>query len=274
MDETRLTVLKIGGGAGVDWAAACTDSAGWASEGRPLIVVHGASQRADEMGRQLGHEPRQLRFASGHVSRYNDPRTREIFVRAALEVNQQIEVALSQRGAAGAGMTGDRTCLHGSRKGLLRAYLGGRQLVIRDDYSGQLERIDRQALWAELDRGRIPVIPPLVASEGDGLLNIDGDSAAAAIAAELGAARLVILSNVPGLLRTYPQENSLVERVPRSQLGQAHEWAQGRMKRKVASIARALEAGVAQAVVADGRQAQPLSRALAGGGTWFEGQAA
>lgn len=268
-----LTVLKIGGGIGVDWAAACDDAATWAREDRSLIIVHGASQRADELGRALGHEPRFLRFASGHVSRYNDPRTREIFVRAAEEVNAEIVTGLCQRGAPAIGMTGDMFSLQGKRRNLLRASLDGRQLVIRDDYSGQLREVDRGSLQAQLAAGRIPVVPPLVESEEDGLLNVDGDSAAAFIAAELGAGRLIILSNVPGLLRSYPQESSLIAHVPPSQLPQARQWAQGRMKRKISSIERALQGGVPQAIVADGRQSQPLRRALAGAGTLFDGRA-
>lgn len=272
MNETGLTVVKIGGGAGVDQAAACADAADWAQQGRPMVVVHGASQRADELGRRLGHEPRYLRFPSGHVSRYNDPRTRDIFARAARQVNREIVAQLTAHGAAAVGMTGNRSCLRGSRKKMLRATLDGRQLVIRDDHSGRLGQVDVEALRAQLNAGCLPVVPPLVESEGDGLLNIDGDYAAAVLAAELEAERLVILSNVPGLLRSYPQENSLVARVARSELSQAHQWARGRMKRKVSSIERAIEAGVSQAVVADGRQPQPLLRALAGEGTWFDGR--
>ena len=89
------------------------------------------------------------------------------------------------------------------------------------------------------------------------------------IAGALGADQLILLSNVPGLLSRFPEENSLVNHVQREGLDQALQWAHGRMKRKVLSVQEALEGGVMKAVVADGRLSQPLHRALTGGGTSF-----
>ncbi len=125
-----------------------------------------------------------------------------------------------------------------------------------------------------LDSGAIPVIPPL-AHSADGLLNIDGDRAAAAIATALSDSTiretsLVILSNVRGLYRTWGDESSLIGRVCRDQLPEAEAWAQGRMKRKVLGASEALAGGVQRVIIADGRTTDPVSQALAGAGTHFE----
>ncbi|MCH7610662.1 MAG: [LysW]-aminoadipate kinase [Chloroflexi bacterium] len=269
MQENSLTVVKVGGGAGIDPSGVCTDVAAWATRGRPVVLVHGASHRANILTKARGLEPRFLTSPSGHRSRYTDPQAREIFVQAAQEANEEIVALLRGLGAVAVGMTGDRVALRAVRKQALRAVVDGRTVVVRDDYSGRITGIDEGSLRSILAAGQVPVIPPLARSTSDGLLNVDGDRAAASVAAALGAESLLIFSNVPGLMRHYPHENSLVSMVDRDQMDQAMSWAQGRMKRKVLSVRQALDAGVRRVVLADARPSHPLVRAIEGEGTWF-----
>ena len=218
----------------------------------------------------LGHPPRTLRSPSGHLSRYTDERTRQIFVHAARAVNAELAAELGARGVAAESLAGrEHLLLHARRKRALRAVVDGHVCVIHDDYSGRIQAVERSLLLGMLDRGRTPVIPPLAWSPEDGLLNVDGDRVAAAVACALGAKRLLLLSNVPGLLQRYPDPASLVHALPACDVEQALDWAQGRMKRKVLSAREALEGGVPRVGLADGRVPRPLLRALAGGGTWF-----
>ena len=93
-------------------------------------------------------------------------------------------------------------------------------------------------------------------------------SKAAAIASALRAQTLIILSNVPGLLRDFPDETSLIAQIPLAQAQEHLErYAQGRMKRKLLGAIEALQQGVGKVIIADGRPSQPLRRALAGQGT-------
>jgi acetylglutamate/LysW-gamma-L-alpha-aminoadipate kinase len=150
----------------------------------------------------------------------------------------------------------------------IRAVVNGRVRVIRDDFTGSITGVDVARITEVLERGEIAVVPPL-ASSADGLLNVDGDRAAAAVAARLSAQTLVILSNVRGLYRNHQDESSFVRQVLPQQFDQALHWAEGRMKRKVLSAREATGAGVAQVVVADGRVLQPVTQALQGEGTVF-----
>ncbi len=269
MRENPLTVVKVGGGAGIDPRGVCADVAAWASGGQPIVVVHGASDRANRLSTAMGLQPRFLTSPSGHISRYTDPQARAIFVQAAHEANEEIVALLRGLGAAAIGLTGERSGLTAVRKQVLRAIVDGRTMVVRNDYSGKITAVDGDSLRSILASGQVPVVPPLARSESDGLLNVDADRAAASIAAALGAESLMIFTNVPGLMSRYPQENSLVPRVDRDQLDQALDWAQGRMKRKVLSVQQALDAGVRRVALADGRQSHPLLRAFSGEGTWF-----
>jgi len=115
--------------------------------------------------------------------------------------------------------------------------------------------------------GYTPVISPLAISPQGEALNVDADRAAAYVAGAVQAEQLVILTNVPGLLRHFPDESSLIAHLPRAGLEQALAFAEGRMKKKVLGATEALGLGVAKVVFADGRIEQPLFGALAGKGT-------
>jgi acetylglutamate/LysW-gamma-L-alpha-aminoadipate kinase len=78
---------------------------------------------------------------------------------------------------------------------------------------------------------------------------------------------LVILSNVPGLLRHFPDEAPLITDVPRAKAEDFMQFAEGRMKKKVMGAVEAIGEGVQRVIFADGRIASPISQALAGGGT-------
>ncbi len=265
----NLLVVKLGGADGVDLTAGCHDLVAFLRcERRPLILVHGVSAEADRLCAAVGHPARTLTSPSGHSSRYTDPRTRDLFVQAAETVNEEILACLRDSNIDAIGLSGAATVVRARRKQALRAMVDGRVRIVRDDYSGTITDVAVQQLQHYLAAGRMPVLPPLAGSP-DGLLNIDGDRAAAAVAAALGADELVILSNVRGLYRDYPQLDSFVPEVTPQQRECALDWAQGRMKRKVLAAGEALDGGVTRVIISDGRTQHPVQQALAGAGTVF-----
>ena len=102
---------------------------------------------------------------------------------------------------------------------------------------------------------------------------MDGDRAAARTAAALGAETLLLLSNVPGLLRNFPDEGSLIAEVPAAELEAAMEFAQGRMRIKLLGAKEALDGGVSRVVLGDARHGEPIRQALDGVGTVLFGGA-
>jgi len=140
--------------------------------------------------------------------------------------------------------------------------------VLRGEHSGVIERVNAGLLKTLLEAGYTPVVAPLAISYGSEALNVDGDRVAAAIGSALKAPTLIILSNVPGLLRRFPDESTLIPRIPLAEAAEhLNRYAQGRMKKKLLGAIEALHDGVEQVVIADGRVAQPLHQALAGQGT-------
>jgi [amino group carrier protein]-L-2-aminoadipate/L-glutamate 6-kinase len=267
--ETTL-VVKVGGAAGVDLEAVCADVACLARLGHSIVLVHGTSAAADALAVRAGVPVRHLLSPSGHVSRYTDLEMLDIYVAAAAgQVNKRAVSALQRMGCNAIGLSGaDGRLLVARRKAAVRSVdHGGRQRVVRDDYSGQLESTNSNLLRLLLTEGYVPVVAPLALGAEGELLNVDGDRAAALIAGALGASSLVILSNVPGLLARHPDEGSLIRFVASADLQMAEVKAGGRMKKKLLAAREALATGVARVVLSDSRRGHPVQAALAGEGT-------
>lgn len=262
--QSDILVVKIGGGAGLDLAR-CLDDIAHLAKARPVVVVHGVSDRMNRLCQERGVAIRTLVSPNGHESRYTDSQTRDVFVEAVQQVSAEIVTGLSQRGILAQGVM---NAIQGERKTAIRAMMNGRVVMIRDDYSGTINAVEASPLLDVLAQGIVPIVPPIAISP-DGYLNVDGDRASASLAGMLSASELVILSNVRGLYRAYPDESSLIPRVQRPELSQALDWAQGRMKRKVLGAQEAILGGVRRVVIADGRATQPIFNALNGSGTEF-----
>lgn len=262
-------VVKLGGAAGVSVAPVLADVAMLAAQGWPVILVHGTSAAANELAGRVGVPVRHITSPSGHVSRYTDPDTLELYVMAAAGgVNKALVAELQRMGCNALGLSGvDGRLLVARRKDAVRAVENGRQRIIRDDYTGQIEAANGGLLDTLLHGGYTPVVAPLALGLGGERLNVDGDRAAAMIAGAVGADALVILSNVPGLLAGYPDESSLIRHVAAEHLGAVEGLAQGRMKKKLLAAKEALERSVPVVVLADSRRAMPVQAALRGEGT-------
>jgi acetylglutamate/LysW-gamma-L-alpha-aminoadipate kinase len=186
---------------------------------------------------------------------------------ALAALNRELVARLQERGVDAVGLSGlDGRVLEGRRKEAVVAVEDGRRLVIRDDRSGSVERVNEALLQALLELGHVPVLSPPALSP-DGPINVDADRAAALIAATLGAEALVLLTNVPGLLRDRDDPATLLRHLDLDGIDAALELAAGRMRVKVLAARAALQGGVPRVVIADGRCDAPIRRALHGGGT-------
>jgi acetylglutamate/LysW-gamma-L-alpha-aminoadipate kinase len=264
-----MIVLKVGGSEGINYDFIADDIAELLKSGQSLIVVHGGSALTNKVAEQLGHPPQFVTSVSGFTSRRTDRRTLEIFEMVYCgQVNKSMVEKLQRRGVNAVGLSGlDGRIWEGSRKGAIKIIQNGRKRVIRDDYTGKVEKVNTALLQTLIDAGTLPVLtPPAISYEGEAI-NVDGDRAAAATAAAFKAEALIILSNVPGLLEKFPDEASLIRHIPTAKLDQFMSVAEDRMKKKIMGAQEALAQGIGQVVFADGRVERPVRRALAGEGT-------
>jgi acetylglutamate/LysW-gamma-L-alpha-aminoadipate kinase len=184
------------------------------------------------------------------------------------KVNSLLVEQIQSLGVNAIGLSGlDGRLMTATRKATVQVIEDGKRKVIRDDFTGKVEQVNEMLLRTLLELGYLPVIAPLAISPAGEALNVDADRAAAMIAAALQAESLILLTAAPGLMRNFPDESSLIDSLSRQHLPQALEYAQGRMKKKVLGAEEALQGGVKQVVIADGRVEDPISRALAGKGT-------
>lgn len=270
--QSQITVVKLGGTEGVDFSAICADAAELLQNGRRLVFVHGGSAEANALGEALGAPPKFITSPSGYTSRYTDRKTLEIFLMAVNgKVNSLLTEQLQGLGVNAFGLSGlDGRLMVATRKEAVQSVENGRRKIIRDDYTGKIESVNSNLLWALLEMGCLPVIAPVAVSEKGEALNVDADRAAAMVAAALKAETLILLTAVPGLMEKFPDEETLIRRLPQTKLPAALEMAQGRMKKKVLGAEEALQGGVKRVVIADGRVERPISAALAGEGTVIE----
>ena len=264
-----MLVLKIGGSTGLDYELIADDIAALLAQGEEMVVIHGGSALTNEVATALGHPPKFVTSVSGFTSRRTDRRTLEIFEMVYCgQMNKSIVEMLQRRGVNAVGLSGiDGRLWEGKRKGVIKVVENGRRRVIRDDYTGRVEKVNAPLLRGLLDGGYLPVIcPPAISYDGEAI-NVDGDRGAAATAIALQADTLLILSNVPGLLENFPDEASLIRHIPAEKLDAFMTVAQDRMKKKVMGAQEALAGGLKRIIFADGRVEQPVQKGLAGEGT-------
>ena len=267
--QNTITVVKLGGTEGVDFSAVCSDAADLLKEGRKLVLVHGGSAEASALGEALGAPPRFITSPSGYTSRYTDRKTLEIF---AMAVNGKLNMLLVEQlqmlEVNAFGLSGlDGRLMQSARKDSIQSVENGKRKMIRDDYTGKVEEVNTGLLNLLLDNGYLPVVAPMAVSRRGEALNIDADRAAASIASALQAETLVLLTAVPGLMKNFPDETTVISQLAQSQLPAALETAQGRMKKKVLGAEEALKGGVRRVIIADGRIQNPIVKALSGFGT-------
>lgn len=243
----KTVVVKYGGAAMVNdgiRAAVVQDLLLMSSVGIRAVLVHGGGPEIDTMLRRVGKEPR---FVGG--LRQTDEETMEI-VRMVLagKVNKDL-VALAQR--AGGRAIG----ICGADGGLFRA-------VPRQDGGdlglvGDIGSVDVKVVTMALDAGFIPVVATVAMGgpdDGD-FYNVNADTASAALAIALKAEKLVLLTDVPGILRDPQDPATLVEEVATGELRALVEAGivKGGMIPKVECCASAVAGGVGRAHIIDGR---------------------
>lgn len=216
------------------------------------VVVHGGGPQINAQLDRLGM---QSTFRAG--LRVTTPETMAV-VRMVLtgQVNREIVGLINEHGPFAVGISGEDAHLLTARR--LQAQVDGELVDIGE--VGEVEAVNPGAVSALLADGRIPVISSVARGSGGGVLNVNADTAAAAIAVELGAAKLVLLTDVAGLYPNWSGKDaaSLATARPFSQLtareleGLMPGLSEG-MIPKMAACLTAVRGGVPQAHVLDGR---------------------
>lgn len=259
-------VVKIGGASGVATSNILDEVARLVANGERVVLLHGGSDLTNELSERLGHPARTVTSPGGMTSRYTDAETLNIYAMAvAGAINTELVAELQRRGVNALGLCGvDGRLLVARRKAVVRSVTPEwRVVLLRDDYTGQIEQVNASLLEQLLTAGYTPVIAPLALSFEGERLNVDGDRAAAAIASALQADTLVLMTNVPGLLRDVNDTTSVIYTISVAEFESCMAYAQGRMRKKLLGAQEALSGGVPRVCIGN----DSLQAVLNGAGT-------
>jgi acetylglutamate/LysW-gamma-L-alpha-aminoadipate kinase len=265
---TDITVVKCGGNASVEVDEVCADVATLRGRGTEVILVHGGSADIERLAIRLGVPSRRLVAPDGVPARYTDPAMLEVVTLAlAGMAKPRLLASLAAAGVRAIGLTGlDAGLLRARRKTAHRAVVDGVRVMVRDNQVGQITGVDAGLLLTLLAAGLVPVISPPALAEDGRPVNVNADRVAAAVAAAVGAGRLVMLTGAPGVLADVEDPGSVLPVVELSPHGPP-PYRAGGMGLKLIAAREALAAGVPQTLIADGRRPRPVTAALDGAAT-------
>ncbi|WP_434316801.1 acetylglutamate kinase [Leifsonia sp. P73] len=251
----RIIVVKFGGNAMVNEDLQRTfaeDIVYLRYAGLRPVVVHGGGPQISAMLDRLGIESE---FRGGY--RVTTPEAMDV-VRMVLtgQINRDIVSNINKHGPLAAGLSGEDAGLFQGRK---------RAAVIEGDevdlgLVGDVIGVNPEGVLAQLDAGRIPVVSSIAPDIDDPgqALNVNADAAAAALAVALGAAKLVILTDVAGLYSDWPNRDSLLSKIAAPELRELLPSLESGMIPKMSACLDAVDGGVPKAAIIDGRVAHSI----------------
>ena len=247
----RLTVIKLGGSAMEDpdtLQATLQDVVFMETVGMRPILVHGGGKAIDRAMADAGLKPRKVQGR-----RFTDDETLAIVVRVLLkEISANIEAHIRKLGGRAVG----------PQQGSIQYLFGEKMLLPGSDGQpidlgrvGRVTRADVDLIRNFCAGGIVPIIPSVALDEAGGWLNVNADTAAAAVAAQLHAEKLVLLTDTAGILLDRKDEASLVRSLDAAQCKDlmARGVIDEGMIPKVEACLEGLQAGLSKTHIIDGR---------------------
>ncbi len=208
--------------------------------GVKVVLVHGGGPEINEVMNKFGKE---AEFVDG--LRVTDKETVDIVQMVlAGKVNKSLVTLLQMKGGHAVGLSG----IDG---GLIEAEIKDERL----GYVGKITKIRPQPINDLLEKNYIPVISTVAGDRHGNVYNINGDTAAAYIAGALGAERLLMMTDIAGILRNKDDSSSLIHELTISEANKLHEEGviSGGMIPKVDCCIKAINEGVEKVTILDGR---------------------
>lgn len=252
--KNKIVVIKYGGNAMKSEElknAVMDDIKALYDAGVKAVLVHGGGPAINEMLKRIGKEPE---FIDG--SRVTDEETIGI-VQMVLAggVNKELVKLLGVRGVKASGLCGMDGMLFETKK--QEGPLG---------FVGDITKVNTDIVTGLLDMGYVPVISTVGSDENGVVLNINADTAAAYAAGALKAEKIIMLTDVPGVLMDKDDPATLIEKLTSAEAEELMKSGviNGGMIPKCGYAALALKSGVKEAVICDGRVPNAVTRQLSG----------
>jgi acetylglutamate kinase len=243
--KSKVFVLKAGGEVFADAARtrALLEQVGLLYQvGIRVVLVHGGGPQSTRLATELGHE---TKFVDGRRVTDEDSLSVATMVLNG-QINTQILAACRELEIPAVGLSGvDAGLIRAKRRPPVKL---DKDNTVDYGYVGDIDSVDASVLHKQLDNGLMPVISPLSSDASGTLLNINADTVAAAIAAELNAEKLILATGAPGILDNKDDPQSLISYIDREglkKLRSSGKLADG-MLPKAAAIETAISNGVSR----------------------------
>jgi acetylglutamate kinase len=245
----EVIVVKYGGNAMTDDSlkrAFAEDIAFLRFAGFKPVVVHGGGPQISSMLDRLGIKSE---FRGG--LRVTTPETMDV-VRMVLvgQVQRELVGLINEHGPLAVGLSGEDASLFTAKQ--TNTIVDGEEVDL--GLVGEVARVRPEAVIDLVAAGRIPVISSVAPDENGLVHNVNADTAAAALAVALGAAKLLVLTDVEGLYRDWPQSDDVIGVISPESLAELMPSLASGMVPKMAACLEAVSKGVPRATVVDGRQ--------------------
>ena len=247
--HSRIVVIKFGGNAMVDEAlqtAFAQDMAYLRYVGIKPVVVHGGGPQITARLAELGLESE---FRAGF--RYTDEQTIEV-VRDVLrnQIGAQLASQIESFGARAKVLSGEDENLFKAQ--VKKAHTAEGEIDL--GLVGEVSSVNPGVVLRAIESGIVPVISTVAPTVQGQLLNVNADLAASSLAVALGAEKLMVLTDVPGLYADWPNRDSLVSEISIGELRELLPKLESGMIPKMQACLRAVEGGVPKAHIIDGRE--------------------
>ena len=246
----KTLLVKYGGAAMIDDSLkqkVCQDIVLMHYVGMRPILVHGGGPEVSEVMRRLGKEPA---FVNG--LRVTDEETMEIVEMVlAGKTNKGIVASINQQGGKAVGLSGKDANLIVAEKAQSSVDLG---------FVGEVKEINTEILDTLASGGFIPVISSVAIGSNGESYNVNADVVAGELAAKLGAEKLILMTDVPGILQDVNDLSTLISTLTADEAGSlAHSGAISKgMIPKIEACLTAVRGGVRRAHIIDGRRPNAL----------------
>jgi acetylglutamate kinase len=250
----QTLVVKFGGHAITDDAGLFASAIGQAlTKGLKVVVVHGG-------GPQINAEIAARGITAEFIGGFRVTDAATLMVVEDVLVNQVgpgITHSLNSRSIPAVAISG-RDVLKAKK---LTQLVDGTPVDL--GFVGEVTSVETAPIMAALNNSQVPVVSPVASDEeGGGALNINADLSAAAIAGALDAQSLIVMTDVAGIYRNWPDLDSLISSISRDDLYSIKDTFSEGMAPKVAACLEAIDNGARAVRIIDGRDADAFERAL------------
>lgn len=256
-----MIVIKFGGSVLYELHPSIIEDIRKISLNEKMVLVHGGGNEVTNMATKLGKEQKFIVSPSGIRSRFTDKETVEIYTMVMSgKINKIIVKMMVEAGIMAVGISGiDAGILRAIRKTKLTVLNEkGRKMIIEGGYTGKIQSVETSLLNTLTVNGYLPVVSPIALSENYEFLNVDGDRAAAYIAGNLKADKVIFLTNVNGL----HLDDKLVKSLTASQAKESLPKIGFGMEKKILASTEALMLGAKEVIIASGKVSNPISSAI------------